>query len=122
MRILIADQQSKVRFALRVLLQNQQGYPVVGDAESAQELLTRIEYLSPDVLLLDSSLPGLPLPDLVQAVQQLSPQTRTMIMGTNPDIQADLPSLGIEDYVSKNEAPTHLLETLRRCSLSPSIH
>ena len=53
MRILIADTQSKVRYALSVLLQEQQGWKIVGSAVDAGDVLAKMISLKPDVLLLD---------------------------------------------------------------------
>ena len=53
MRILIANTQSKVRYALSVLLQEQQGWKTVGNAVDAGDVLAKIISLKPDVLLLD---------------------------------------------------------------------
>jgi DNA-binding NarL/FixJ family response regulator len=55
-RVLIADGQSKVRFALRVLLERQPGFEVVGEAVYAQDLLTQVEASQPE---LARGLPGL---------------------------------------------------------------
>ena len=59
MQILLADNQPKVRFGLRVLLERQPGLKVVGEAADAEELLARMEADRPDLVLLGWELPGL---------------------------------------------------------------
>jgi len=59
MQILLADNQPKVRLGLRVLLERQPGFKVVGEAANAEELLARIEADRPDLVLLGWELPGL---------------------------------------------------------------
>jgi DNA-binding NarL/FixJ family response regulator len=56
MRILLADNLPKVRFALRVLLEQQPGLEVVGEATDAQDLLIQVEATAPDLVLLRFSL------------------------------------------------------------------
>jgi DNA-binding NarL/FixJ family response regulator len=58
MRILLADDQPKVRFALRVLLERQPGLKVVGEAADADDLLAQMETACPDLVLLAWELPG----------------------------------------------------------------
>jgi len=59
MQILLADNQPKVRFGLRVLLERQPGLKVVGEAADAEELLAQMEAACPDLVLLGWGLPGL---------------------------------------------------------------
>ena len=51
MRILIADDQAKVRFALRILLERQPGLEVIGEAANGQDLLAKTSTLRPDLVL-----------------------------------------------------------------------
>ena len=52
MRILVADHQSKVRFALCTLLSRRPGLEIVGEADTAEALLAQVEAVRPDLLLL----------------------------------------------------------------------
>ena len=72
-RILIADDQPKVRFAMRVLLDRQSGLQVVGEAAHADSLLAQVETACPDLVLLDWELPGLPATDLLVALRGSCP-------------------------------------------------
>ena len=58
MRILLADNQSKVRFALRALLEQQPGLTIVGEAAEAGDALLQVEAVRPDLVLLDWDLRG----------------------------------------------------------------
>jgi DNA-binding NarL/FixJ family response regulator len=53
MRILLADSQSRVRFALCSLLEEQSGLMVVGEATDCQELLAQAEADCPDLVVID---------------------------------------------------------------------
>ena len=68
MRILLADDQPKVRFALRALLEQQPGLKVVGEAVNADDLVTQTQESCPDVLLLDWELPGLAANEFLPAL------------------------------------------------------
>ena len=59
MRILIADDQERVRFALRVLLAQQPGLEVVGEATNGEMLLAQATATAADLVLVDWGLPRL---------------------------------------------------------------
>ena len=59
MRILLADNQTRVRFALRVLLTQRPGLQVVGEASDSPELFAQAGAVDADLVLLDWELPGL---------------------------------------------------------------
>jgi len=58
MRILLADNRSRVRFALRSLLEEQPGIVIVGEVSDCQELMAQAETDCPDLMLIDWDLPG----------------------------------------------------------------
>jgi DNA-binding NarL/FixJ family response regulator len=59
MRVFLADDQAKVRAALRLLLEQEPGLSVVGEVTEAKDLLVQVQVTQPDVVLLDWELPGL---------------------------------------------------------------
>ena len=56
--VLIAEDQPKVRRALRLLLEQEPGENVVGETAEAKEQLTQVAAGCPDLVLLDWGLPG----------------------------------------------------------------
>jgi len=63
--ILIADDQPRVRHALRLLLEQEPGVNVVGEAAEAKTLLAQVAARCPDLVLLDWGLPGMAAEDLL---------------------------------------------------------
>jgi len=115
MRILIADNQSKVRFALSVLLQEQQGWIIIGNAVNAGDVLAKVISLKPDVLLLDWDLPGLHHADLLGAVRRLSDSILIISISANPEVRQEVLTLGADFFVSKIDSPQLLIEIFRDC-------
>lgn len=72
MRIMLADGQANVRFALRILLEWQPELQVVDEAADLGELLSRIGDACPDLLVLDWRLQG-PAQDVPSILRQLCP-------------------------------------------------
>lgn len=60
LNILIIDDEKPARDRLRRLVDAIPDYRVAGEAANGSEALERIRELSPDILLLDISMPGIP--------------------------------------------------------------
>lgn len=81
MRVLIADDQTLVRHAIRTLLEAR-GHAVVGEAASARETVERAHLVAPDVVLVGLDLP---LDHLVALIRELS----ALLRCTNVVVLAD---------------------------------
>ena len=68
--ILIIDDEQPARDRLRRLVEAMPLYTVVGEATNGAQALERIRELSPDVLLLDISMPGMDGMSLARVLQQ----------------------------------------------------
>lgn len=68
--ILIIDDEKPARDRLRRLVEAMPQYAVAGEAASGTEALERIRELSPDVLLLDISMPGMDGLSLARVLQE----------------------------------------------------
>lgn len=75
MRILLADDQPRVRFALRVLLERRPGFEVAGEAVNAEGLLAQMETTCPDLVLLGWELPGLAAVGSLSALRRIYPKS-----------------------------------------------
>jgi len=67
-KILIADDHAVVRAGLRALLERNEMFEVVGEAETGEEAVARAQELRPDVVVLDIRMPGL---SGIQACRQI---------------------------------------------------
>ena len=58
-RILIVDDHTLLRQALRVMLEGEQQLEIVGEAVNGREAVDEVARLRPDVVLMDMVMPGL---------------------------------------------------------------
>jgi EAL domain-containing protein (putative c-di-GMP-specific phosphodiesterase class I)/CheY-like chemotaxis protein len=58
-RVLLVDDDASVRRVLRMLLDDEDGFEVVGEAEDGESAIATVHALRPDVLLLDVQLPDM---------------------------------------------------------------
>lgn len=120
MRILLADDQSRVRFALRMLLQQQEGLEVIAEAIDAHDLLDVAEITQPDLIMLDWELPGRAMVQLIDMLHKTCPETRVLVLSGRPEAQAEAISAGVDAFVSKAQPPEVLLAAIASMNHSSS--
>ncbi len=112
MRILLADNQTRVRFALRALLQQQPGIEVAAEAGDAAVLLQRVAETCPDLVLLDWSLPGMDPATLMAALRQICPVLHVIVLSGRPETERQAMEIGADAFVSKSYPPAKLLAVI----------
>jgi DNA-binding NarL/FixJ family response regulator len=120
MRILLADAQPKVRFALRVLLERQPGVTITDEAADAVQLLVQAMNTCPNVVLLAWDLPGLSELDSVSALRRVCPDVVIIALSVRSEARRAALDAGVDAFVSKGEPPERLLAAISRCSQNPT--
>lgn len=113
MRLLLADDQIKVRSALRLLLEQEPDFQVVGEAADATGLLLAVTEKKPDVVLLDWELPGLPAAQLVRLLQYERPSLKIIAMSSRPEVKQLALDTDVPAFLSKSESPERVLSIIR---------
>ena len=117
-QILIADDQKSVRSSLRLLLEQDSQFEIIGEARNAGILLTKVAANCPDLLLLDWSLPGMSSDLLVPTICKLCPNTPVIILSGRSGVEEAALDSGAMAFVSKSGPPEQLRETIK-AMLSP---
>ena len=113
MRILLADSQPRVRFALRSLLEEQSEHIVVSEAADCQELLAQVAAACPDLMLIDWDLPGMAGADLLAALQRICPGLHVIALSCRPEAEQEALAAGVQVFVSKAGPPEPLLAAIQ---------
>jgi DNA-binding NarL/FixJ family response regulator len=105
-RILLADDHAMLRAGVRSLLATMHGYQVVGEAEDGLATLKLVRDLSPDLLILDLSLPELNGLGVLSrlARQEDAPRVVILSMHSGPEYVARALNAGALGYLLKESA------------------
>lgn len=123
MRIILADDQSKVLFALHILLERNPDLAIVGEAANANELMDLISSSDPDLIILDWQLPGLNQIGCLTAIRDSCPNLIVVVLSGRPELSQAALDAGADAFVSKIDPPDRLLGTLSRfASTAGNIH
>jgi DNA-binding NarL/FixJ family response regulator len=113
LNILIGDAQPRVRFGLRLLLEQQPGWRVAGEAEDASALLDHVHCGCPDLVLLDWELPGMPAQELLTVIRQACPRLWVVFMSGKDELRQMALQSGADVFAYKVDPPEKLLELIR---------
>ncbi len=113
--ILLADDHSVLRSGLKLLLESQPDFRVLGEASSGLEAIELAGKLQPDLLLLDLSMPGLGGLDALPVLRKTVPAAKILILTMHDDPQYLRTALksGAAGYVLKKAADSELISAIR---------
>lgn len=113
--IVIADDHPILRDGLRRLLEAEEDFVVAGEACNGHETLEVAQQLSPDMLLLDFGMPGVPCLDVLRSLTARALPTRTLILTASiePAELIKALQLGARGVVMKDSASQLLMKAIR---------
>lgn len=110
-RILIVDDHPVVRHGLKTLLREHAGWEVVAEAADGMEAVEMAGRLTPDVVVLDISMPRMHGLEACRLIRQNTPNCEILIVTQHdsPQMMREALLCGAKGYVVKSNAPRDLL-------------
>jgi two-component system response regulator NreC len=117
-RILLADDHNVMRRGLRLLLQSQPGFTVVGEAADGHQAVDQAVALRPDVVVLDLAMPHLNGAEAANRIHEQLPNTAIVILSMHSDESYVLRALkaGAKGYLVKDSAESDLIGAIKAVS------
>jgi NarL family two-component system response regulator LiaR len=127
-KILIVDGHGVVASGIAKILEEVEGFHVIGLSKSGEEMFRIFEY-STDIVLIDIELPGsIRGLEVIRRLRQISPHTRIMILTNNLDtvLVHDALREGALSYLLKNSSSEAVIRAIRDAhhgisTLSPEV-
>lgn len=127
-RIVIAEDHTILREGLKALLLSAPDLKVVGEAKDGREAIQRAGELTPDLMLLDLSMPRMNGLEAIREIKQQSPETKILVLTVHKTEEYVLASLeaGADGYIIKDATHAELLLAISNAAqgrryLSPEI-
>ena len=117
-RLLIADDHKLMREGLRALLSGESDIEVIGEASDGRAIVKMVEDSSPDIMLMDISMPQLNGIDATRQIEDLAGDTRVIALSMHADrlfVQGVLKA-GAAGYILKDSAFDELAQAVRAVS------
>jgi len=118
-RVVLADDHILVRQGLKRILEEMADLEVIGEAGNGLELLKLLERITPQMILLDISMPNLRGIEAIREIKTRHPEAKILIITMHKDKEYlyQAISAGANGYFLKEDADTELstaIETIRR--------
>jgi DNA-binding NarL/FixJ family response regulator len=127
-RIILFEDNDRLRQSLAYLLQSAAGYEVLGDYNNCSDAANIIRMYQPDVVLMDIDMPGQSGIKGVSMIKETRPQTAVIMYTVFEDDEKLFQCLcaGANGYLLKKTAPEKIFESIREvieggAPMSPSI-
>ena len=122
-RVLIIDDHTLFRSGIKLLLERQQGFEVVGEAGDGLDGAKRAKKLKPDVVLLDLHMPGTSGLAAIPLLLEEVPHAQIIMLTVSEDAEDLLDALraGARGYLLKNIETEFLLDSIRRAAVGESV-
>jgi len=113
--VLLVDDHAGMRDAVRTFINSEPDLAVVGEADSGHAALDVFSRTTPDVVLMDGSMPGKNGIEVTYELRQLQPAVRIigLTLYESSTYLEDMIAAGAKGYVSKTAAPTNIAEAIR---------
>lgn len=109
MQLLIAGDQPSSRKAISLLVRTRLGIEVAGEASNYDELIKLINSAAPDLILLDSELPGINMTDLIATLHGLDYSPSVIVLSERPEMEGLALAAGADEFIPKTSPPKQLL-------------
>ncbi len=116
--ILLVDDHALFRVGMRNILEREPDFDVVGEAEDSRSALDAAIATSPDIILMDLSLPSPGGIETTQRIKRELPSTGIIVLAVDEDEDAlfDAIKAGAAAFILKDVGPDDLVTIIRRVS------
>src|SRR5580704_2712944 len=127
-RIVLVDDHAVVRAGYRRFLEQEPGYSVIAEAASGEEAYALLQRVSPDIVLLDLSMPGLGGLSSLRRFKLRWPLLPVLVFSMHDTVAFATQALraGANGYVTKGSDPQLMVDAVRsvlegEVALSPDV-
>lgn len=117
-KVVLADDHKLVRDGLRAILEHEEDITLVAEAEDGRGAINQVRRHSPDVVLMDISMPGLDGMDAAREIRELFPDVEVIILSMHSSKEHIYQALkaGLRGFLRKESAGVEVVEAIRSVS------
>jgi len=118
-RILLIEDYELVRKTYKEIINSTENFKVVGDFESCELAIPKLEELAPDVVFMDINLPGMNGIDGIKIIRKQFPEIAIIVVTVNEESNYVFEALcaGAVGYITKVSGKQKIIEALEQLNL-----
>ena len=122
-RILLVDDHTPFRAGLAALLSTSEEFVIVGEVEEGARVVSAIEQLQPDVVLMDLNMPGMSGIDATRATASSAPHIGVLVLTMFDDDDSVFAALqaGARGYLLKGASKTEIQQSVRAVAAGQAV-
>jgi two-component system, NarL family, invasion response regulator UvrY len=115
-KVLLADDHSIVRAGLRRIVEESGDMQVIAEADDGRAAIEQVHKTSPDVAIIDISMPGLDGLEVISQLKLFYPDLPILILTMHEEGQYVVRAIeaGAMGYITKQSAPEQLVKAIRK--------
>ena len=115
-KIILADDHTMFRMGIRKIIEDADGLEIIGEVGDGLSLLKMLSNLSPDLVILDISMPNLRGIEAAGEIKRLYPHTKLLFLTMHRDKEyfRHAVNAGADGYLLKEDADTELFLAITR--------
>ncbi|HEY2462404.1 MAG TPA: response regulator transcription factor [Candidatus Acidoferrum sp.] len=113
-RVLIVDDHAVIRRGVQGILQAFPEWEICGEADSGREAIRMAQFLKPEIIVMDVSMPGLNGLEATRIIRETSPQIKILLLTLHASSELVRTAFraGARGYVLKSDAEHELVRAL----------
>jgi two-component system nitrate/nitrite response regulator NarL len=122
-KILLVDDHTLFRSGIKLLLQRNPEFEIVGEASDGLEGVKRAKQLRPDVVLMDLNMAGLSGLEAMQLIVEDMPEVAVLMLTVSEEAEDLSTALknGARGYLLKNIEAEYLTQAIKRAAAGESV-
>ncbi|MFH1030972.1 MAG: response regulator transcription factor [Chloroflexota bacterium] len=113
-KVFIVDDHLVVREGITSILESEKDIQIVGQASNAQDTLSQINKLVPDIVLMDLRMPGVNGIQLTRLVRNKLPMSKVIILTLYDQYVGEAMQVGAKGYLLKDITREDLIDSIKR--------
>lgn len=113
-KILLADDHSIIRAALKTIIETNISGSVVEETSTGDLVIEKMQRDDYDLLILDINMPGINSVDVIANILSVKPESRILIFSMNPDVPFAkiYLQLGAKGYLTKTSSHSDIIDAI----------
>jgi DNA-binding NarL/FixJ family response regulator len=113
-RIILADDHALLRQGLRKIIEELEDLQVIGEAGDGVELLSLLQTLTPDMVIVDISMPKLHGIEMIRAITKQSPDVQILVLTMHREYLHPALAAGAVGYLLKEDVDRELFSAIEQ--------